>query len=141
MTLPTYFVDDVAVAARAIETPGASFANGVNIGGSNAPGIGINVLGGAVVGTPDQFTLLDQFGNARDAQISQSIGGLPYVDRGTVPYPGSGGTPGTTPDATLAYGTAPTQAAKDADSALDGTITPDGAPSLLDVAVGWVAKI
>ena len=141
MTLPTYFVDDTAVAARALEDPAASFANGMNLGASNAPGVGINVLGGAVVGTPEQYTLLDQFQNARDAQISQAIGGFPFVDRATIPYPGSGGTPGTTPDATLAYGTTPTQAAKDADSALDGTITPDGAPSLLDIAVGWVAKI
>ena len=56
---PTYFVDDVAVAARKAEAsqsiPDASWVTGMNAGGSNACGIGINQAGGAVVGTPEQF--------------------------------------------------------------------------------------
>ena len=141
MTSPaTVFVDNAARDARELEVVGASFVNGMNNGASNAPGIGINMLEGAIIGTPEQFTLLDQFGNARAAQISQSIGGYPFVDRDTVPYPGSGGTEGTAPDAVVQYGTSPTQAAKDADPALDGTITVTANATLNSLALGWVSS-
>jgi hypothetical protein len=136
---PTVFVDDAAVTARKLEVPGANFDNGCNLAGSCAAGIGINMNEGAVVGTPEQFTLLDQFGDARDAQISQSIGGLPYVNRSTVPWPGSGGLEGTLPDSVIRFGTNPTQAAKDAAPALDGTMTFVGNAALIDLAAGWVA--
>jgi len=42
MNLPIYNLDPAQVATRASEVPLASFANGLNTGGSNAPGVGIN---------------------------------------------------------------------------------------------------
>ena len=135
----TYFVDDLAVTGRALEVVNASFVNGMNNGGSNACGIGINIDAGAVVGTPEQFTLLDQRELPRAGQISQSIGGFPFVDRLTVPYPSSGGTEGFAPESTVRSATLPTQAAKDADPALDGTVVSIGNATLIDIAVGWVS--
>jgi hypothetical protein len=134
---PTYFVDDAAVTAREAEVVNASFDNGMNMGGSNACGIGINIDEGAVVGTPEQFTLLDQHGDARTAQISQSLGGYPYVASSA--YPSSGGQEGTSPDAVVRTGSLPTQAAKDADSDLKGTIIAVGNATLASLAAGWVA--
>ena len=144
---PTYFQDDVAMTARALEVAEADFLNGMNMGGSCAPGIGINMNEGAIVGTPEQFTLLDQ-GNAftpeapraRTPAFSQSIGGLPYVDRGTVPWPGSGGTTTTLPEGSVRFGDSPTQAAIDADPALNGTIIPIGNSTLVSLAGGWVIQ-
>jgi len=142
MTQPTFFSDDVAVLARELEVPAANFDNGVNFGASCAPGIGININKGAVVGTPEQFTLLDQRGIARsDGQISQSIGGLPYVNRSTVPWPGSGGTAGFEPEGAIRFGNLPTQAAKDADPSIDGKITPVGNAALTVLSTGWIAAI
>jgi hypothetical protein len=143
MSEPTFFQDDAAATARALEVTAASFVNGANLGGSCAPGIGINMNEGAVVGTDEQFTLLDQFGNAREAQISQSIGGFPFVDRvaDAVPWPGSGGTEGTAPDAVIQFGTLPTNAEKVADPALDGTITSDGNSTLTTLSAGWVVNV
>lgn len=134
---PTAFQDDAAVVARSPEVPLADFLNGMNMGGSNAVGIGINIAGGEVVGTPEQFTLLDQNGLARVGQRSQSIGGYPYV--AAAAYPSSGGQAGTLPDAVISTGTLPTQAAKDADTALDGTLIEDGNATLADLAAGWVS--
>lgn len=132
---PTYFIDDVARTAREAEVTAADFDNGMNLGGSNACGIGINMNEGAVVGTPEQFTLLDQFENARAAQISQHIGGegLTLV----ADWPSSGGQEGTLPDAVIRFGTLPTQAAKDADTAVDGTIIPVGNATLSVLLDGW----
>ena len=137
-SLATFFQDDTAVTARELEVTAASFVNGMNMGGSNAPGIGINMLEGAVVGTPEQFTLLDQFGDAREAQISQSIGGYPYTDPAN--YPSSDGTEGVAPEAVIQYGASPTQAAKNADPALDGTIITTANATLSVLANGWVAN-
>jgi hypothetical protein len=137
---PTIFIDNTARDARELETVGASFVNGANNAGSCAPGIGINMNEGAVDGRPSQFTLLDQFGNARDSQISQHIGGAPYVDRSSVPWPGSGGVPGTEPDGTVEYGVNPTNAAKAAaDPSIDGTIAVTNTASLVVLATGWEA--
>lgn len=132
---PTYFIDDVARDARELEVVNASFLNGMNLGGSNACGIGINMNEGAVVGTPEQFTLLDQFENTRAAQISQHLGGegLTLV----TDWPSSGGQEGTLPDAVIRFGTLPTQAAKDADTAVDGTIIPVGNATLSVLLDGW----
>ena len=142
MTSPaTAFVDDAAVTAREAEVPDANFDNGMNVGGSNAPGIGVNMLEGAIVGTPNQFTLLDQQepdGVARVPQISQCIGGYPYTDPAN--YPSSDGTVGTLPDAVVRYGAAPTQAAKDSDPALDGTIIITANATLSVLATGWEAN-
>lgn len=138
MTSPaTYFQDTAARDLRIAEVPNASFVNGMNMGGSNSMGIGINMLEGAVVGEPQQFTLLDQREVARNSQISQSIGGFPYVLADD--YPSSGGQEGTAPDAVIAFGDAPTQAAKDADPSLDGTISFSETVSLVTLEAGWVA--
>lgn len=155
---PTIFVDNAARTARETELGNAAtnaFQNGMNNGGSNACGIGINMNEGAVVGTPPQFTLLDQFGNARDSQISQSIGGLPNVprtgnvattwDRSQPLYSASGaassgGTEGTAPDSTIEFGTNPTNAAKEAaDPSIDGDLTVINTSSLETLAAGWEA--
>lgn len=137
MGAPTKFTDNAAVAARALEVPEAAFSNGMNLGGSNACGIGINIAEGEVVGTPEQFTLLDQHGNARASQISQSIGGYPYAD--PADWPSSGGTEGTAPDSVIEVATMPTQAAKDADPSLDGSGTTTGGAALADLATGWTS--
>ena len=139
---PTFFTDDAARTLREAETPNASFVNGMNLAGSNACGVGINAEEGAVVGTPEQFTLLDQNELAREAQRSQSIGGYPYSDFAN-DYPlsgGAGGPPnGTQPDAVIFIGSNPTQAAKDNNPELDGTLALLGGATLADIAVGWVA--
>ena len=136
---PTYFIDDIARTAREAEVTAASFDNGMNLGGACACGLGINMNEGAVVGTPEQFTLLDQFENAREAQISQHIGGegLTLV----ADWPSSGGQEGTLPDAVIRFGTLPTQAAKDADTALDGTIIAVGNATLTTLGAGWVVNV
>ena len=153
----TYFQDDAARSAREAEVPDASFSNGMNMGGSSSMGQGINMLEGEVVGTPEQFTLLDQFENARTAQISQNIGGLPSVprtgnqqftwDRSQALFTengaaSSGGTPGTEPDSIIRFGNAPTQAAKDAaDPSIDGSIIFTGDATLSTLELGWTAAI
>lgn len=105
---PTAFRDDSEV--RSSEVPGASWTNGMNWGGSNAPGIGINQGGGAVVGTPAQFTLLDQKAAARDPQKSAGIG---KEDGDSIRH----GTNSLTGD---------------------GTLTPVANSALITLANGWV---
>lgn len=135
----TAFFDENAITLREAEVPDADFQNGMNNGGSNAAGIGINMLEGAVEGSPEQFTLLDVNGLARDSQRSQSLGGFPYVL--AADYPSSGGQEGTAPDAVIAFGDAPTQAAKDADPSLDGTLIVTSTASLVTLGAGWVAFV
>jgi hypothetical protein len=74
-TLPTFYIEDATVTTRAAELPNASFDNGMNFGGSNAPAIGVNVGVADLAGTTGQFTLLDQREAARTPQTSQHIGG------------------------------------------------------------------
>jgi hypothetical protein len=126
---PTIFRDDTALAARSAEVPNAAWDDGVNNAGSGTCGIGINAGEGAVVGTPNQFTLLDQFGDARAGQRSQSIGGYPYVAQSA--YPSSGGTEGTAPDATIFVVTNSNEG--------DGKVTSTGNATLSDLATGWTA--
>lgn len=133
----TTFFDVAARSLREAELPDANFTNGGNMAGSCAVGIGINMLEGEVVGTPEQFTLLDVNDLPRNAQRSQSIGGYPYVP--SEDYPSSGGQEGTLPDAVIGFGDSPTQPAKDANPELDGTIIITEASSLIDLAVGWEA--
>jgi len=76
MTFPTYMLVDASAAVRAAEVPAADFDSGLNYGGSNAPGIGINIGVPNLAGTPEQFTLLDQKAAPRAPhQASQHIGG------------------------------------------------------------------
>jgi hypothetical protein len=161
---PTMFRNDTAIAARAAEVPEADFTNGVN-NASCSMGIGINAGGGAVVGTPEQFTLASQFGTVdvadRTPQISQSIGGLPSVPRsgnqeftwdtsqalytvgGAASSGGTGGADGTLPEATIAVVELPTEQEKiDAAAAgdsIDGFVTPTGGASLTSLAAGWTS--
>ena len=97
---PTFFVDDSAVTGRSGETSSASWDTGMNFGASNAPVVGANVDGGEVVGEPQQFTLLDQDGEARTPQASQLLGGDGYVNRSSVDWPSSGGAEGKGVDST-----------------------------------------
>lgn len=74
MNLATYHLNGTSVTAREAEVAAADFAGGVNKGGGNAPGIGINT-GAVVIPAAERFTLLDQAEAARDPQDSQHIGG------------------------------------------------------------------
>tara|TARA_R110000851_G_scaffold129651_1_gene262739 strand:+ start:22622 stop:22957 length:336 start_codon:yes stop_codon:yes gene_type:complete len=110
MTKATFYTNDAAVTGRAIEVPAASFLNGMNLGASNAPAIGINVGVTNIVGTDEQFTLLDQAGVARTPQLSQIIGAAATpVSVATVSATG------------------------------DGTATDDGDATLVSLAAGWTA--
>lgn len=104
---PTSFRDDSEV--RSVELPNASWTDGMNWAASNAPGIGINQGLGAVVGTPEQFTLLDQNGDARTPQKSAQIG----LEEGDAIRHGTNSATG------------------------DGTLTPVANSTLADLAVGW----
>jgi len=88
----SFFTDEAAITGRALEVPDADFTDGMNNAASNAPGVGVNALGGAVAGTPEQFTLLDQDGDARVPQVSQVLGGAGFID--VAGYPSSGGVEG-----------------------------------------------
>jgi len=139
MGQPTIFQDTVSQALREAETPDASFSNGMNLGGSNAPGIGVNMGEGAIIGSDEQFTLLDQDGAIRVPQVSQPLGGEAYADQANI-YPSSGGVEGkgTLP---ILTGVNPDQTAKDADPSLDGTLTINGDANLQTLAAGWVPTI
>ena len=120
MANPTFFVDATAVAARTSEVPDASFADGANNAASNACGIGINADGGAVVGTDEQFTLLDQAETPRTPQDSQSIGGTALAD----------GTSGV--------GTQPVKVGTNSTTG-DGVMTATGSATLVSLAAGWTS--
>ena len=84
---PTFFQDQTTKAAREGEVPNANFDDGLNRGGSNAPGIGIGTQAGQVA--PPSWSLLDQNLDARVPQVSQHIGGNATIEgvsgKGTVP--------------------------------------------------------
>ena len=122
MPNPTFYIEDATVTIRSAEVPAADFDNGMNLAGSCAPAIGVNVGGGAVVGTPEQFTLLDQRENTRIPQTSQHIGGNGLGD----------GVAGTSPDGSVRSG-APSLNG-------DGVIqAPRDNVALESLAVGWIA--
>lgn len=138
MTQATYYIDDTAKAIRAGEVPDASFDNGVNNAGSNACGIGINMGGGAVVGTPAQFTLEDQHEAARTPQNSQAIGGLAHTDPAN--WPSSGGISGVGVQP-VKSGQQPSYAQKLADPALDGTVSSPVSAALDTLSAGWAPSV
>jgi hypothetical protein len=147
----SFFVDDAAVTFRAAEVPDADFNSGMFGGASNSPGIGISTENPDLDESLPSWTLLDQFGNARNAQIGQCIGGPGFVNRASVDWPSSGGQAGTLPDSTIRLmpvADLPTNAEKDlfADSPdptkLDGSLTlPADGASLVDLDVGWAAQV
>jgi hypothetical protein len=77
---PTSYTDSAAVTLRTPEVPEASWDTGANLASCQA-GVGINMGGGAIVGTPEQFTLEDQFEADRIPQNSSAIGGGGFVPR------------------------------------------------------------
>jgi len=129
MGTPTYCEDATDSTSRAGEVPNASWTDGCNYAASNAPGIGINMNEGAVVGTPAQFTLLDQDGAARTPQVSALIGNTGFVNRSSVDWPSSGGSEGK--------GTVPLRDAT-VDASGDGSLSPNGTCQLGTLAEGWV---
>jgi hypothetical protein len=135
-SMPNTFRDTAARAVRVGEVPGASFVNGVN-NSSCSPGIGVGIGQPDLVGTLNQFTLLDQGAPAgsigpqtpavRVPQVSQSIGGEGL----------NAGTEG--PGVEFIIGASnPTQAAVDGDSDLGGTVTVNGTANLQTLLAGWV---
>ena len=137
MSEGTFFKDAISVTARALENTLASFVNGMNAGGACAPGLGINIGAGAIDGTPEQFTLLDQDEAIRVPQDGQQIGGLAYVDRSSIDWPSSGGIDGKGVQPILT-GTTQTAAAKEGDPALDGVPVITGDANLQTLSAGWV---
>ena len=72
--LATYQLNATSVAARDAEMEvSGQFAGGMNLAGSNAPGIGINT--GNIDPKLEDWSVLDQAGAARAPQDSQHIGG------------------------------------------------------------------
>ena len=118
----TAFIDvTTAVAARAAEVSAASFIDGGNWCASNAPGIGINIGGGALTEDDNQWTLLDQTGAARTPQDSSYLGNTGL---------GEGATgAGTVFISTSANAT---------DGLGDNSATVTGTADLITLAAGWV---
>ena len=102
---PTFFKDDIAQTAMEARVPTVVVDTGMTFGGGNAPGIGISDDNPNLEESLPNWTLLDQFGNARAAQRSQCLGGDGITE--AADWPGSGGTEGTAPDAVARFGTNP----------------------------------
>ena len=146
----SFFVDDPAVTFRQAEetNPDTLWNSGMFAGASNSPGIGISTENPNLEEQLPNWTLLDQFGNARASQIGQCIGGSGFVNRALTDWPSSGGTEGTAPDSTIRLmpvDSLPTNAEKDLFAAKpnpteqDGQLTlPAQGANLTDLAVGWV---
>ena len=100
--IPTYYTDSAAITERITEVPNADFATGANVAASNACGIGINIGGGEVVGTPAQFTFLDQAEAARPPQTSQILGEDTAAIKAGAPSANGDGAVPISSDATLA---------------------------------------
>ena len=135
--LPNAFIDDASVTALDARVPAAVTLTGMYYTGSNAPGIGIATDNAGLEQSLPSWTLLDQHGNARDAQISQLIGGTGITL--TSDWPGSGGTEGTAPDATVRLYTNPANVDGVPDN--DASPTADNSAVLLDLAVGWTSAV
>ena len=121
---PTSFIDATSVTAREAEVPLAAFDNGMNLGGSNAPGLGIATAGEIQTQDLDEslpnWTLLDQDEDAREPQVSQHIGGDGLDD-------------GVAGKGTVAIDVNVN------DAAGDGSATIDGVATLADLSVGWTS--
>jgi len=127
-SLSSFFVDDAAVTALDTRVPNANTNSGMLGGASNSPGIGISTENPNLEQSLPNWTLLDQFGNVRNAQRGQCLGGAGISDAGT-----SSGTEGTLPAATIRLYD---------NTAQDGTGTitlPAEGAALVDLAVGWAA--
>ena len=129
----TLFVDDVAQTALEARVPSYVADTGMTMGASNAPGIGISDDNPGLAESLPNWTLLDQFGNARNAQISQCIGGDGITL--AADWPGSGGNEGTAPDAVVRFGANPANV--DGQPNNDAPIVTGAGCDLVDLAVGW----
>lgn len=129
----TAFIDDAAVTALGVRVPAASTDTGMNRGASNAPGIGISDDNPGLEESLPNWTLLDQHGDARAAQISQCIGGdgITLV----ADWPGSGGNEGTAPDAVIRFAANPANVSGQPDN--DAPIVMGNGADLVALATGW----
>ncbi len=117
------FIDVDARAVRVGEVPDASFVDGMN-NGSCQPGIGITGDVTDLVGTPEQFTLLDQNAAPRTPQLGQSLGGIALNDGEDI------------------VANQPIDLINLANDDGDGTVVVDGTgATLTTLAAGWVAGI
>lgn len=130
MADPTFYIRDAARDARQLEVPDAAWGNGLNNGGSNSPGIGINIDGGPIVDEPQQFTVLDQDGDPRTPQVGQHISGAGHVAPSA--YPSSGGLEGK--------GTVAIEAGTPSASG-NGGVAVLGDATLTDAATGWTVVV
>jgi len=127
MNRSSFFVDDAATAALQTRVPLANVVSGMFGGASCAPGIGIATENPGLDESQPNWTLLDQFGNARDDQRGQHIGG-PGISAPSQ----SDGMEQTLPAATVRLYDNTTQTG-------DGGMTfPAPGAELVDLAVGWV---
>jgi len=127
---PFCFIDDAAVTALGVRVPAASVDTGMNRGASNAPGIGISDDNPGLDESLPSWTLLDQFGDPRNAQVSQCIGGPGISAAGT-----SEGQEGKLPEAVTRFCTNPDNVDGQPDN--DAPIVMGEGCDLLDLAVGW----
>ena len=126
----SFFIDDSGLAALAARVPDAVVNSGMMYGASCAPGIGISTENPGLAESLPNWTLLDQFGDARANQISQHIGGAGISDPGT-----SSGDSGTDPASTI-------RLAPQADMTGDGALAfPKFGAELTDLAAGWEVGI
>jgi len=110
-SIPTYFLDPTAVAARDAEmVVSGQFVGGMNLGGSNAPGVGINTAG--YNPKLSDWSIEDQHEAARAPQDSAHLGntglGAGTEGVGTVPI---NGVQGSDVNDTLSFIAAVVQAA------------------------------
>ena len=122
----SFFIDDTGLAALAARVPNAINNSGMTYGGSCACGIGISTEQPNLEQSLPNWTLIDQFGNARANQRSQHIGGSGISAAGT-----SSGQEGTLPAATI-------RLADQADMAGGGALSfPKLGAALNALATGW----
>lgn len=71
--LATYGRNETTITAQESDTPLADFDDGMNLGASNAPGIGINT--GNIDPKLSDWSVSTQYGVTRDPQLTMHIGG------------------------------------------------------------------
>ena len=130
MNVPVTFRNTTAIAARALEVTDADWDNGMN-NSCNCPGVGVATDNSGLDESLPEWTLLDQFGDARVPQVSQLIGGNGFTPESD--YPLSGGVSGNGSDqAQFLVGVANPDFPDN-----DGTVVVQGTANLADLAVGW----
>lgn len=137
----TTFIDRAAVDVRDGEVPDADWDGGANAPASCAPGIGITYpltnLPAFTTPTGPNWSLLDQFSDARTPQVSQVIGGEGVTTSSD--WPTSGGIEGNgeSHGEAIEIVTNPDDVDGAPDPANPGP-TPVGDATLASLAAGWV---